>query len=451
MSWRRCARRSPGSQADNARLLRLLELSPREARPPGPVQTGIFDAQPGPVHAGSPAAAKVAFYAALFGARRDVYALRWENARSGESGWMPAVQGGWRKGVPAAQREYLPLTAEVLTAHLSGELELGLYPLLDGDRLLAGSPPTSTDPPRCWTRWPTSRPPEPSARPPRWRCPAPGMGAHVWLFFTAPVPAATARQVGSGLLREAIAMRGRMDLASYDRLFPSQDVLAVGGLGNLIAAPLHGRARRARRHGLPRPRHAGAARGPVGLPVHLRPADARRRSPGSRLGSGRSDGRGRGRPAPAPPASTKIAVEPPAIGPGPLGAAITIHGADLPPPLLATLKHAASMPNPVFYERQRRRPPPGTPRAFSALRRDPRRRPRPPPRPAGPARHADRARPAAASSVTDHRDPGRPHDLRGSPQTSIPSSRPRTTPSPATTSESWSPRPAPARPSWPAR
>ena len=83
-------------QAENARLLRLLELSPPEARPPGPVQTGIFDASPGPVHAGSPAAAKVAFYAALFGARRDVYALRWENARSGRSGWTPAVRGGWR-------------------------------------------------------------------------------------------------------------------------------------------------------------------------------------------------------------------------------------------------------------------------------------------------------------------------------------------------------------------
>ena len=32
-----------------------------------------------------------------------------------------------------------------------------------------------------------------------------------------------------------------------------------------------------------------------------------------------------------------------------------MDGGDLPPALLATLKHAASMPNPVFYERQRRR------------------------------------------------------------------------------------------------
>ncbi|UWZ40852.1 hypothetical protein Drose_15605 [Dactylosporangium roseum] len=35
-----------------------------------------------------------------------------------------------------------------------------------------------------------------------------------------------------------------MDLASYDRLFPNQDVLPDGGFGNLIAAPLHGVLRR---------------------------------------------------------------------------------------------------------------------------------------------------------------------------------------------------------------
>ncbi len=38
-----------------------------------------------------------------------------------------------------------------------------------------------------------------------------------------------------------------------------------------------------------------------------------------------------------------------------LGAGVTVEGADLTPALAATLKHAASMPNPVFYERQRLR------------------------------------------------------------------------------------------------
>src|SRR5262245_66423075 len=41
-----------------------------------------------------------------------------------------------------------------------------------------------------------------------------------------------------------MALRGSMDLRSYDRLFPNQDVLPEGGFGNLIAAPLQGQRRR---------------------------------------------------------------------------------------------------------------------------------------------------------------------------------------------------------------
>jgi hypothetical protein len=41
-----------------------------------------------------------------------------------------------------------------------------------------------------------------------------------------------------------MALRGQMSLASYDRLFPSQDVLPDGAVGNLIAAPLQGRLRK---------------------------------------------------------------------------------------------------------------------------------------------------------------------------------------------------------------
>lgn len=76
-------------RAENARLLRLLKLTPRQAAPPGPVQTGFFEAPPGPVHSGSPPKTKVAFFAALFAARTDIYATRWENQRTGKSGWLP--------------------------------------------------------------------------------------------------------------------------------------------------------------------------------------------------------------------------------------------------------------------------------------------------------------------------------------------------------------------------
>ena len=121
-------------RAENARLLRLLKLSPQQAAPPDPAQAAWFEAPPGLVDDFSPPEQKVAFYAALFAARTDVYATRFENARTGKSGWVPAVRGGWRKGSRHEDRDYLPLTPAVLAGHLKGAVHVGLYPLLDGDR-----------------------------------------------------------------------------------------------------------------------------------------------------------------------------------------------------------------------------------------------------------------------------------------------------------------------------
>lgn len=78
-------------QAENARLLRLLELTPHQVAPPGPMQTGFFDAPPGPVDRLSSPEVKVDFFASLFTARTDIYAVRWENTRTGKAGWLPAV------------------------------------------------------------------------------------------------------------------------------------------------------------------------------------------------------------------------------------------------------------------------------------------------------------------------------------------------------------------------
>jgi hypothetical protein len=229
-------------RAENARLLKLLRLSPQQAAPPVPGQAAFFEAPPGMVHHRSPQEAKVAFFGALFAARTDVYAIRYDNQRTGKSGWVPAVRGGWQKGVRHEDRSYLPLTAAVLAAHLKGEVHIGLYPLLDGDK--------------CW--WLAADFDGPEAMfdalmyvkagralqvPVTLEVSRSGVGAHAWVFFTSPVPAETARRLGTGLLREAMALRGRMTLASYDRLFPSQDLLPAGGMGNLIAAPLFKPAR----------------------------------------------------------------------------------------------------------------------------------------------------------------------------------------------------------------
>jgi hypothetical protein len=93
-----------------------------------------FEASPGLVSMASPLEVKVAFFGALFAARTDIYATRWENARTGQKAGFPRSGMAGVKVSGMRCRDYLPLTAEVLAAHLSGQVRIGLYPLLDGDR-----------------------------------------------------------------------------------------------------------------------------------------------------------------------------------------------------------------------------------------------------------------------------------------------------------------------------
>ena len=214
-------------RAENARLLKLLRLTPQQAAPPAPGQAAFFEAPPGVVHHRSSQDAKVAFFGALFAARTDVYATRFDNHRTGKSGWVPAVRGVWRKGVRHEDRDYLPLTPAVLAAHLKGEVHIGLYPLLDGDR--------------CW--WLAAdfdgleamfdalvRQSDRALRVPvALEFPVRGWRACVGVFHR-PGPG---RDDASGSAQGCCArraLRGRMNLASYDRLFPSQDLLPAGGV-----------------------------------------------------------------------------------------------------------------------------------------------------------------------------------------------------------------------------
>ena len=337
---------------ENARLRKLLKLTDAEAAPPHGTQAAWFDKAPGSVDARSPLRAKVEFYAALFGARRDVYAVRWESARTGKSGWMPAVEGGWRKGRPASEIRHLPLTLDVLAAHLTGDIHIGLYPMLRGDQT-------------CWLAADFDgqaamldalaylKAARAVGAPAALEVSRSGVGAHVWIFFTDPTPAATARQLGTALVREAIAIRGRMDLRCYDRLFPSQDVLPGQGPGNLIAAPLHGRSRK------------------IGTTVFLDLATLEpfrdqweylstleRLTPKqvAKLASALREPTVGARVDRAQPArSTRTQPNPAPIVHLGLDGSVRIPGSELSPSLYATLKHAASTYNPEFYDRQRRR------------------------------------------------------------------------------------------------
>src|SRR5262245_4025808 len=179
---------------------------------------------------------KIKLFRTLFKAREDVYAVFWFNERTGKKGYSPACEDPWgsRKG---KTKKYLPLTDEVILSHLTGEKTIGVYPLLKDDS--------------CWflacdfdkEGWALD------ALAFRNICkdygvPAylersrSGNGGHVWIFFSMPVPATFARQLGIRLLKETMVVRAEMDLASYDRFFPSQDFLPRAGFGNLIALPL---------------------------------------------------------------------------------------------------------------------------------------------------------------------------------------------------------------------
>lgn len=150
-----------------------------------------------------------------------------------------------------------------------------------------------------------------------------------------------------------MALRGQMDLASYDRLFPSQDVLPAGGVGNLIAAPLQGRSRRD---------GATVFLDLATLEPHVDQwaflSTLGRMTPRELAHAADKAGRvtvGAAVSHVGTPVSTRTRPPAPPVIHARLGATVRIEQRELTPALLATLKHAASMPNPLFYERQRRR------------------------------------------------------------------------------------------------
>lgn len=71
-----------------------------------------------------------------------------------------------------------------------------------------------------------------------------GKGAHLWIFFQKPIEASLAREFGNALLKKGAESVNLRSFRFYDRMLPMQDHLPKGGLGNLIALPLQGRALR---------------------------------------------------------------------------------------------------------------------------------------------------------------------------------------------------------------
>ncbi len=188
-------------RAENERLRMLLALAQRtQTVPTSKNGNGRTRVRPerAAVDSGSEAAKKVALVRGLFRGREDVYALRWENVRTGKSGYAPTVAGGWT-GARNGPKTYLPLSDEAIERHLRGHDSIGVYPLLEDDR--------------CWflacdldgRTWQLDAAAlfeacVDSGVPAALERSRSGNGAHLWVFLAAPVAAAAARRLGALLL-----------------------------------------------------------------------------------------------------------------------------------------------------------------------------------------------------------------------------------------------------------
>jgi len=192
---------------------------------------------------------KVRLFRSLFRGREDIFPTRFVSARTGKSGYAPACRNKFVRGVcelpkvkcgDCPNQAFIPFDDAAVVGHLTGRHVMGIYPLLPDDT--------------CWflavdfdkSAWiedvgafvETCRRVGVPAAVERSRS---GNGAHVWFFFSSPVPAAAARKMGCYLITETMSRRHELSMESYDRLFPSQDTMPRGGFGNLIALPLqHG-------------------------------------------------------------------------------------------------------------------------------------------------------------------------------------------------------------------
>ncbi|MFT4580169.1 MAG: hypothetical protein ACI8PD_001695 [Nitrospinales bacterium] len=198
---------------------------------------------------------KITIFRNLFRGREDVYPLRWDNKKTGRSGYSLACGNEWVPGVcdkpkvkcgECKYQAFPPITDEVIHNHLIGrnpnspkqqDFIIGVYPLLQNETCWFLAVDFDK---KCWNKdvsafTETCREKKIPAYVERSRS---GNGAHIWIFFTQPISASDARKLGSYILTETMENYPDLGFTSYDRFFPNQDTMPVGGFGNLIALPL---------------------------------------------------------------------------------------------------------------------------------------------------------------------------------------------------------------------
>ena len=194
---------------------------------------------------------KIQLFRSLFQGREDVFAIRWVG-KANRSGYSPACYNDWKhevcgkyEKIPCANcknRKYIPLDDKQIYRHLSGEIIVGIYPLLEDDtcKFLAIDFDKKgwRDDVRALidvcNQYHVPGYVEMSRS---------GNGAHVWFFFDEKISAAQARRFGTALLTNTMENYHQIGFDSFDRMFPNQDTMPKGGFGNLIALPLQKKVR----------------------------------------------------------------------------------------------------------------------------------------------------------------------------------------------------------------
>ena len=214
----------------------------------------------------------VNIFLTYFWGRPDVYAKRSEK-KNGESGYYPQCNNFWTEICPrkhgqkikcrdCSYRSDKQLTKKEIRAHLEGRSYnatdvIGVYPLFPNCtcRFLVfdfdnhGGDAEKHDYANINDSWIaeveamriicTLNGIDPLVERSR-----SGRGAHIWIFFDSPIPAALARRFGFALLEKGAEQVNLKSFQYYDRMLPAQDILSEGGIGNLIALPLQGKALR---------------------------------------------------------------------------------------------------------------------------------------------------------------------------------------------------------------
>lgn len=214
------------------------------------------------------------FFYSMFKGRMDVYSKRGgkPNPKTGQTGYYTQCWNFWKDGLcpkkngkkikcsECRNQNYKQLRGEVIMHHLIGAKEdcsdvIGLYPMMQDEtcNFLVFDFDNHDDKSKVDDFANTDDEWIDEVNAMRSICQfsnvdilversRSGKGAHIWLFFEEPIPAAAARKFGTALLTKGAESVNQKSFKSYDRMIPAQDHMPEGGLGNLIALPLQGQA-----------------------------------------------------------------------------------------------------------------------------------------------------------------------------------------------------------------